>query len=766
MLRRFKSLSGLGGLDKLDWLGKDFSTHSLVYGWNGTGKTTLSNILYCLENKEICIDDFDTVQFKLDTQSAGTVTHKDISSNTLKLRVFNEQFINANVHFDGTGSNPIVMIGDSNIKLLEEIESDTKKLESDKGVLLELQEERKKAVDTEEILSNAARKWRQIATDLSATGDKYFGSSFKITQVKNLLSDCKVTHENVNELTIDAQAEVDAKKSIGSVWQKIEFEATEDIDLTRIFDRANKLLGGHVSVKKLADVENLEKPVKEWVEQGVAYHKETDICAFCSNHISTTRLEDLAAQFTDLLADAHSQIDELIQEINSLSFDPLDVDSSKIMPAEQKIFSECKQSMDDSSKRLSSELIKLKGLLVEKKSYITDQTKTYEPVEYPIKDLKAYNTAVSELSASIERNNTLVDNIEEENQANLSILMLNCISKELVTEKYFDNVELNLELDEKISALKEAVEVDAIALEKKKETINDQKKAVEKINGLLSNFFDNKRIQFKPVEVEGITTYQIIRNQKVAKNLSEGEKSVLALAYFLVSLSSSSSNELQNTTVIIDDPVDSQDSNFLFRTYGVIKRCTKDAKQLVIMTHNYEFFNLVRDWFSNTTAIDKSLLLIERNMGQSGEEVKISNLPTLLADYKTEYHYLFSKLYGFAYKNEALDSPMVANIARKTLEYFSSFKWCCKDSVDFGNRIQSKFLKDDATPDERAVGDAIYKFVNEYSHALDPFRPVNITDSEARDTATNALKFIQKSDPEHYKVLKKQCDKHYEMSRS
>lgn len=233
-----------------------------------------------------------------------------------------------------------------------------------------------------------------------------------------------------------------------------------------------------------------------------------------------------------------------------------------------------------------------------------------------------------------------------------------------------------------------------------------------------------------------------------------------------MSLSSSSSNELQNTTVIIDDPVDSQDSNFLFRTYGVIKRCTKDAKQLVIMTHNYEFFNLVRDWFSNTTAIDKSLLLIERNMGQSGEEVKISNLPTLLADYKTEYHYLFSKLYGFAYKNEAIDSPMVANIARKTLEYFSSFKWCCKDSVDFGNRIQSKFLKDDATPDERAVGDAIYKFVNEYSHALDPFRPVNITDSEARDTATNALKFIQKSDPEHYKVLKKQCDKHYEMSRS
>lgn len=619
-------------------------------------------------------------------------------------------------------------------------------------------------MDTEEILSGAARKWRQIATDLSATGDKYFGSSFKITQVKNLLSESKVTKENINQLTIEAQDEVNARKSIKSVWQKIEFEAAENLDLTSIFDSTNKLLGVHVSVKKLADVENLEEPVKNWVEKGVAYHKATDTCAFCTNHISLKRLEELSAQFTDTLTETQRQIDELIQEINNLSFNLIDVDSSKIMPAEQKIFSESKQCMDNSSKRLFSDLTKLKGLLAEKKSYITDQTKTYKAVEYPAKDIKDYNAAVSELCASIERNNALVDNIEEENQANLNILMLDCISKELVTGRYFDNVVLNLELDKKISALKQVVEVDEIALEKKKEKINDQKKAVERINGLLSNFFDNKRIQFKPVEVEGTTTYQIIRNNKVAKNLSEGEKSVLALAYFLVSLLSTNSNDLKNTTVIIDDPVDSQDSNFLFRTYGVIKRCTKDAKQLVIMTHNYEFFNLVRDWFSNSTAIDRSLLLIERKTGKSGEEVKISNLPTLLAEYKTEYHYLFSKLYGFIYKNEAIDSPMVANIARKTLEYFSSFKWCCKDSVDFGNRIQSNFLTDNATADERALGDAVYKFVSEHSHALDPFRPVNITDAEAKDTATNALKFIQKSDTEHYRVLKKQCDKYYEKS--
>ncbi len=763
MLKRFKSLGGLSGLDKLDWLGDDLGAHSLIYGWNGTGKTTLSNILYCLENKEICVDDFESVQFKIDTQSNGSITQGDVGTNPLKLRVFNEQFINANVRFDGTDSNSIVMIGDSNIKLLEEIEADGTALELDKTKLGELQEQRKKAVDTEEVLSGAARKWRQIATDLNATGDKYFGSAFKITQVKSLLVGNKVTRENLDSLPIDAQAEVDAKKAIKSLWQKVDLEVTEDLDLTSIFEKANKLLDEHISVKKLADVESLEKPVKDWVEEGVAYHKEADICAFCTNHISTSRLEDLAAQFTDLLADAHRQIDDLIQEIDDLSFNTPDIDSSKVMPAEQKTFSESKQSMEASSKLLQGKLSTLRALLTEKKIYITDKSKSYKSFEYPTKEIVAYNKASTTFGQSIDRNNALVDNIDEENQSNLNVLMLDCIAKQLISEKYFDNVDLNISLDGKITVLEGSLETAAAELEKKKDKINDQKKAVEKINGLLSNFFDNKKIQFKPIESGGITTYQIIRNGRVAKNLSEGEKSVLALAYFLVSLSSSSSNELKDTTVIIDDPVDSQDSNFLFRTYGVIKRCTKDAKQLVVMTHNYEFFNLVRDWFSNTAGIDKSLLLIERTTGQSGDEVKISNLPALLADYKTEYHYLFSKLYGFAYKNEAVDSPMVANIARKTLEYFSSFKWCCKDSVDFGNRIQSKFLKDDATPDERAIGDSIYKFVNEYSHALDPFRPVNITDAEAKDTATNTLRFIQKSDSEHYKVLKKQCDKKYEI---
>lgn len=761
MLKKFKALEGLHGLSQLEWLGDELGTHSLVYGWNGTGKTTLSNILYCLENRSLCVEDFETVKFKIDSLDAGVVTERNISDHTLNLRVFNEQYVISNVHFDGTGSNPITMIGDANIKLLDQIENESSILDKQNEELRQLHEEQKKNINTDEILTDAARNWRQIAADLNITGDKYFGSVFKINNVKDLLESKKITKENLKTLLLDAQTIVDSKNSVKTEWTKIDV-AVDGLALSELYKSANELLSKHIDVKQLLDIDNHEQPMQDWVEQGVGLHKGLNTCAFCTNQITPRRLEDLAAKFTDSLAAAHQDIDALIQEIDDCPVNTITTDSSLVMPPQQKILTEQSLVLSSKATTISLSMKELRKLLTEKKLYITDKSKTYASFPLPAKDTNEYNGALVKAKKSIEEHNLLVENIKTESQSNLTKLLLNCISSYLESKNYFTNVDINEKLDSRIDALNQQITTATAELDKKKDTINDRKVAVDKINGLLSNFFDSNKIMFKSIEIDGIISYQILRNGRVAKNLSEGEKSIIALAYFLVSLSSSSAATLKETTVVIDDPIDSQDSNFLFRTYGIIKRCTKDAKQVVVLTHSYEFFNLVRDWFSNTKGIAKSLLLIERALGKSGEEIKVSNLPPMLANYKTEYHYLFSKLYGYAYKNDLLDSPMVANVARKTLEYFSSFKWCCKDTVEFGERIQDRFLKEDATAEERAIGDSVYKFVNEYSHALDPFRPVNITDAEAKATALNTLKFINEADPEHYKALKKQCDKFYE----
>lgn len=111
------------------------------------------------------------------------------------------------------------------------------------------------------------------------------------------------------------------------------------------------------------------------------------------------------------------------------------------------------------------------------------------------------------------------------------------------------------------------------------------------------------------------------------------------------------------------------------------------------------------------------------------------------------------------YGENKIDAPLVANISRKVLEYFSSFKWCCRNSDEFADRIQGRFLKQDSTTEERAVGDAMNKFVNEYSHAKDPFRAIGIAEQEAEAIARNTLQFIEMADADHFKALKDQCNK-------
>lgn len=759
LLKKFKTISGIHGLDSFEWLGSDLSKFSLLYGWNGSGKTTMSNVLYCLRHKQMIIADFEDTTFKVESLPAATITQNELKSHSLNLAVFNQEYIDTNVHFDNSGAEPIVMIGEANIDLLEEIKNEQIIFDEKAESLAQKELEAKKLPDCDAILSKSAQQWRAIASELSVSGDKYFGSGFNISNVRTLIKNGDLTKENLDSIVITAEDETNRKQAVKKEWEAIAAGEFEDVDLQAIYDEANKLLKTTVSVTKLPDIEALNHVLQQWVEQGVSLHAERDTCAFCKNPLNEERLNDLKSQFTDALSEANGNIDSLLQQISEINLAAFSVDSNTLMPTLREKFAEHKETLETPVKTVSEELDKIAKNLRDKKLHLTDSAKTYPVYDYPAKSITLLNKTAKQIATIVESHNTLVENSDKEVAGHLQVLLLNSVALHLKTENYFAKVADVKDKLETIKTLRGQVASDRAELDAKKSSLNDQKVAVEKINGLLSNFFDNNKLCFKPIVQDGVTTYEIRRYGKKAKNLSEGEKSVLALAHFLVSLKGSKNSDLSKTVVVIDDPVDSQDSNFLFRTYGVIRRCLKDANQIVILTHNFDFFNIIRDWFASVSENPSFLLISREAVDSNKEKMKVENLPTLLKDYKTEYHYLFYKLFGYCHMSQELDAPLVANIARKVLEYFSSFKWCCRNSEEFAARIQSRFLKDDATPEERAIGDAVYKFVNEYSHAQDPFRPIGIAEQEAKEIAKNTLKFIELADEDHYNSLKKQCNR-------
>lgn len=759
MIKKFKSVTGIHGLSDFSWTADDLEKYSLFYGWNGSGKTTLSNILYCLQHKKIAIEDFQDVEYKVEVLSKPTISNKEVSTHSLNLAVFNQSYIDANIHFDNSGTEPITMIGEENIKLLEEIESDQKELDKKSGLLTEKDNELRKLPETDPILTKAAQLWRGMASDLSVSGDRYFGSGFNISSVRDLIEKSELTEDNLDGQVIQAEDESNRKQAVKKEWSLIEKPTDfEEHDYEELYSKANDLLSTVVKVTKLPDIEALDHIFQNWVEQGVPLHNGSGKCAFCQNPLSEKRLDDLRQQFTDALTDKNSEIDNLISEIGRLEIDRISIDSNLLMPELREDFAEHKQKAEAPITELNKALENLKKDLEDKKQNLTNDQKNYQLHTYPKDNISKINKAENALIDVIDSHNTKFENQEEETAEHLKVLMMSCVANHMKTEGYFAKTTNRAELIKEVKELRKEVTSDSEALENKKSKLNDQEIAIDKINGVLSNFFSNNKLCFKPLVIEGITTYEIKRYGQTAKNLSEGEKSIIALAHFLVSLKGKAVGDMANIIVVIDDPVDSQDGNFLFRTYGVIKRTLKDANQILILTHNFEFFNIVRDWFVNSKT-DPALLLISReSVDENNEKMVVSKLPSLLKEYKTEYHYLFFKLFAYVYGEDKVDAPLVANIARKVLEYFSSFKWCCRDSEDFASRIQVRFLGQDATDEERAVGDAVYKFVNEYSHAKDPFRSIGLAEQEATEIAKNTLKFIEIADDDHYKSLKKQCN--------
>ena len=209
-----------------------------------------------------------------------------------------------------------------------------------------------------------------------------------------------------------------------------------------------------------------------------------------------------------------------------------------------------------------------------------------------------------------------------------------------------------------------------------KAKITSSQKACDDINAKLATFLGRKEIIFDVDEKED--GYLIKRKGEAAKNLSEGEKTAIALVYFLVSLKKEGI-DLSNAIVFIDDPVSSLDSNSMSQAFAFIKEEIKVTMQIFISTHNYHFFKKVRDWFKdkNKSGTNKSeIYMIKNYLDSNKRKAKIIKIDNLINDYNSEYQYLFKVLKEEADKKEDTelqDLYPLPNMARKFLEIFLAF---------------------------------------------------------------------------------------------
>ena len=74
-----------------------FLKENIIYGRNYSGKTTLSRIVRSLETKTIS-DKYDTPEFEIELVDEETINQNNYTKNSLKIRVFNEDFVRENLN--------------------------------------------------------------------------------------------------------------------------------------------------------------------------------------------------------------------------------------------------------------------------------------------------------------------------------------------------------------------------------------------------------------------------------------------------------------------------------------------------------------------------------------------------------------------------------------------------------------------------------------------------------------------------------------------
>lgn len=747
----------------------DFNRYNLVYGLNGSGKSTLSHLFSLLEHP-IGEKRFPDSKWTFELTD-GTKFSDVITESSLNIRVFDKAFVENNINWNDIIKGILVV-------------SDTKKEE--------IKKRDQKKIDLKSVVDAIKKLETELNGDDKKKGKKglikensnFLTEAAKSIKEKFQLIDVKDTHlANYNKTKletalIDGKSQIQKKQLATNEVEKLsdsvkpqEKNELTSIELTPInqFEEVNErlktILNSTVTSIVLDDLK--DSPEKsEWAKNGLDLHQENDSCSFCGNKVTKERIEELNNHFSESFKKLIERIENTIYWIETYEFPSL--------PNKESFYKEYQKDYSKLSKDIVEKTEPIKEVFEEWKSLLEQKKKdpfAEKKDEIPSIDFKDTVSTYNKVNELIDAHNLKFKNLDSTIKIAKNQLETEYIKTEIKRYNYYH---LKNDEKDKINVLAQTNE-NRIVLEKEikelNKVISTEALGAEKFNTDLWKFLGRNDIALEPQTTGG---YKIQRNkdpQTKGKLLSEGEKTAIAFVYFINKLKEQD-NKIQETIVVVDDPVSSFDSNNLFSSYSYLKLNCNEAKQLFVLTHNFNYFRLVRDWLeaknkkqrgkhhkdpSKPLSICNIYKLETKLNGGSKRVSEIVDADATLLNYFSEYHYQFDKVIQYS-KDSTIDldkAYLSANAARKTTETFLKFKYPKK--VNDFRELFSKAIKATTLADKEEY---IFKFINKYSHAQDFDNDSSDNQlDEGVNVAADILKMIEELDETHYKEMIEVCNK-------
>ena len=731
----------------------DFAQFNLIYGWNGCGKTTLSGLLRKAERKEPLTAADGDADFLFD---ATTIRGAEFAAASLPpIRVFNREFVEASVSASLGGMTPIFYFGEHSIEKQKQIEilKTEQKAKNEEALSLKGKKEEAEA-GYERFCSDQAAL---IKTLLSSSGtnsyNNYDKRPFKATCAAISKSDPK------SKLRTDEQKAALRLKKDSQAQDSIKALSIVLPNLSELETAVSQLLKKTV-VSQVIDELSKAPVVAEWVKEGLALHTgehDSKTCKFCDQALPKERIKKLEDHFNDEYQELIGSIESEEQRCRKIV-----EDLEKIsIPGKQSFYAHLREDVQAPTTKLNKYKAGAVAIVNSLSAALANKrTKPFEAMALALSegegtpDAKEAAQAIDELNRVVKKHNEQCENFTK-SVADARRELEECHVAEVLTEYDGKNEVIQKASLALTEAEKKARELgDNIA--KLEEQISEFIKPADELTRELGSYLGRTELKFEA----NASGYTIARYGLPASHLSEGEKTAIAFLYFLKSLQDKSF-PLASGVVVIDDPISSLDTNSIFCAFGFMKDRTKDAGQLIILTHNFAFFRQVKNWFNHLPHQGKKdiskqparFYMLEATADGSSRNAELSVLDPLLHEYESEYHYLFKRVYveaNSSVKRASLEAYYgMPNIARRLLEAFLSFRFPAQ-AEGLSNQLDNVAF--DAAKKSR-----ILRFLHTYSHdgkIAEAEHDLSIL-AETPQVLKEVLELIASEDAKHYAEMLK-----------
>jgi wobble nucleotide-excising tRNase len=720
----------------------DFKKFNLIYGWNGSGKTSFSRVLRSFElQQNYYTSPSNSPEFEFALDNAVLISQEGLTAFP-DIRVFNKDFINESV-FGTDGPKPIFFLG-------KESKEDKEKITKIEGELQGLRKDRdsKKALldktetGKERMLSDKARDIKNTLT--TSRVDKY--RNYERPSLEEVIKNKEEEIKNANKYKLADDRVAALQKAIQQTTKsKINPLSLPDFDISQVVDEVRQALQTTVA-SQIIEALKSDEVVSKWVEHGLSIHKDRELknCAFCNQVIPQNRFSELEQHFNEDYQRLIEKLDSLKQKLENRKVSISFPDASSFYDDLAEEYLSAKKEAEQTITAFNQKLDSIISAVTKK------EQKPFSKVDLE-KVEKTETASLEKINNIISKHNKKSDNFDSQVDENKSALEMHYIAEFIAP--YFEVLDEIKTLKKDHSDLVQTIKTKEQEVSDLKETLISHHIPAEQINKDLKHFLGRGDIRLVATnEQEG---YQIFRNGELAKDLSEGEKTALAIVYFLTKINEEGF-DLENGVVVVDDPVSSLDSGAIFQAFGFLKESIKGAKQIFILTHHFDFFRQVKNWFSYCKKDEREFFMMVCNEKDSVRKSRIEEIDKLLIDYESEYHFLFSVLHRFAKdgKSQLEDAYPLPNIARKFLEGFLAFR--VPVLVNRQHREPSLYNRLDKIDFDDRKKARIHRFIETHSH---PRYEAGVQDfdmtilGETKDILTDLLDLVENEDKKHYDFL-------------